>query len=202
MNTFINIKKDLKPDVNFWDLNPHLRFVNPFSFLYNQDSSKNKDTSSKHMWCIFFLSEPDENINLYYRLSYDELIKVCENFNPDFNIEDELILQCVQEYPEICLTVIERLLKTTKDLFKKRNSFLKEAEYNFETMTAIDNAIAKTPKMEEDFDKIVQKYIEDKNKEVQLYGGRKLTAREKKTIKVDLNDDTEFRTTQKGSDTN
>ena len=87
-------------------------------------------------------------------------------------------------------------------MFKKRNQFLKEADYNFETMTAIDNAIAKTPKMEEDFDKIVQKYAEEKNKEIQLYGGRKLTAREKKTIKADLIDDTELRTIEKGLNTN
>lgn len=202
MNTFINIKKDLKPDVNFWELNPHLRFVSPFASLYDRDTTKNKDQSSKDMWCIFFLSEPDEDINLYYRLTYSEILNVCKNFNADFNIEDELILQCLQEYPETCLTVIQRLLKTTKDLFKKRNQFLKEADYNFETMTAIDNAIAKTPKMEEDFDKIVQKYAEEKNKEIQLYGGRKLTAREKKTIKADISDDTELRSIEKGFDQN
>lgn len=202
MNTFINVKKDLKPDVNFWELNPHLRFVNPFASLYDRDETKNKTQSSKDMWCIFFLSEPDEDINLYYRLTYSEILNVCTNFNPDFNIEDDLILQCMQEYPETCLTVIQRLLKTTKDLFKKRNQFLKEADYNFETMTAIDNAIAKTPKMEEDFDKIVQKYAEEKNKEIQLYGGRKLTAREKKTIKADISDDTELRTIEEGLNSN
>lgn len=199
MNTFINIKKEFKPDQNFWELNPHLRFLNPFSKLYSEDDSKNKNTSSKTMWCIFYLSEPDEDINLYYRLSEEDILKVCKEFHPDFNLEDELILECVSTYPEICLTVIERLLKTTKDLFKKRNKFLKEADYNFETMTAIDNAIAKTPKMEEDFDKIVQKYNESKNTEIQIHGGRKLTAREKKTIRVAV-DDTQFRSLEKESD--
>ena len=192
MNSFINIKKELKPDENFWELNPHLRFVNPFSKLYSEDESKNKIDSSKTMWCIFYLSEPDEDINLYYRLSEDEIYEVCKSFHPKFSIEDEVVLECISVYPEICLTVIERLLKTTKDLFKKRNKFLKEADYNFETMTAIDNAIAKTPKMEEDFDKIVQKYTESKKTEIQLYGGRKLTAREKKTIRT-INNETDFR---------
>lgn len=198
MNTFINIKKEFKPDQNFWELNPHLRFVKPFSELYSNDTSKNKVDSSKTMWCIFYLSEPDENINLYYRLEYNDILDVCHNFNPKFDEANELIKECINAYPEVCLTVIERTLKITKDLFKKRNTFLKEAPYDFETMTQIDNAIAKTPKMEEEFDKIVQKYNEAKNVEIQVLGQRKLTAREKKTIRV--NNDSEFRSLEEQSD--
>ncbi len=200
MKTFINIKKEFKPDQNFWELNPHLRFVKPFSELYSEDDSKNKTKSSKHMWCIFYLSEPDEDINLYYRLDNNEILDVCLKFNPEFDLNDEIILECIREYPEVCLTVIERTLKMTKDLFKKRNVFLKEADYNYETMKEIDNAIAKTPKMEEDFDKIVQKYNETKNVEIQIHGGRKLTAREKKNIKVSITNDSEFRSLEEESD--
>ncbi len=148
MNTFINIKKEFKPDQNFWELNPHLRFVKPFSELYGEDESKNKTNSSKTMWCIFYLSEPDEDINLYYRLGYDDILDICHKFNKTFDETNELVRECIATYPEVCLTVIERTLKVTKDLFKKRNSFLKEAPYDFETMTQIDNAISKTPKME------------------------------------------------------
>lgn len=198
MNTFINIKKEFKPDQNFWELNPHLRFVKPFSELYSEDESKNKTNSSKTMWCIFYLSEPDEDINLYYRLEYDDILDVCKKFNNSFDETDELVRECINTYPEVCLTVIERTLKVTKDLFKKRNSFLKEAPYDFDTMTQIDNAIAKTPKMEEDFDKIVKKYDESKRTEIQIHGGRKLTAREKKTIKV--TDDSQFRSLEEESD--
>lgn len=198
MNTFINIKKEFKPDQNFWELNPHLRFVKPFSELYSEDTSKNKLQSSKDMWCIFFLSEPDENINVYYRLDNDEILAVCKRFNPNFHDTDELIKTCMREYPEVCLTVIERMLKITKDFLKKRNSFLKEVNYNLDTMRDIDNALGKTGKIEEDFDKIVQKYDESKRMEIQIHGGRKLTAREKKTIKV--TDDSQFRSLEEESD--
>jgi hypothetical protein len=198
MNTFINIKKEFKPDQNFWELNPHLRFVKPFSELYSEDTSKNKLQSSKDMWCIFYLSEPDENINLYYRLNNDEILDVCKSFNPLFDEDNDLINLCMKEYPEVCLTVIERMLKVTKDFLKKRNNFLKEVDYNLDTMRDIDNALGKTTKIEEDFDKIVQKYNESKNTEIVLYGGRKLTAREKKTIKV--SNDSEFRSLEEEPD--
>ena len=200
MNTFINVKKEFKPNLNFWELNPHLRYVRPFSELYAEDTSKDKDTSSKHMWCVFYLSEPDENINLYYRLPLDQLIDTCKNFNPNFDYDNELIQNCIKEYPETCLTVMERMLKITKDLFKKRTLFLKEADYDFSTMKMIDSAIAATPKLEQDFDNIVQKYAEEQNKEVQLIGGRKQSAREKRNIRVDLTYDTEFRSLEKQSD--
>lgn len=200
MNTFINIKKEFKPDLNFWELNPHLRYVRPFSELYAEDSSKGKWDSSNNMWCVYYLSEPDEDINLYYRLPLDQLIDTCQNFNPKFDYENELIQRCIKEYPETCLTTIERMLKMTKDLFKKRAMFLKDVDYDFNTMTVIDKAIGATPKLEEDFDKIVQKYSEEKNKDVQLLGGRKQSAREKKNIKVDIADDSEFRSLEKESD--
>lgn len=201
MNTFINIKKEFKPDLNFWELNPHLRYVRPFSELYAEDETKNKDVSSKHMWCVYYLSEPDENINLYYRLPLDQLLDTCQSFNPKFEYGSELIQRCIKEYPETCLTTIERMLKMTKDLLKKRTYFLKEADYDFGTMTAIDKAIAATPRMEEDFDKVVQKYMEEKNKDIQLIGGRKQTAREKKNIKVEHTNDTELRDLEEASDT-
>lgn len=200
MNSFIKINKDLKPDQSFWELNPHLRYVKPFSELYDEDDSKNKKTSSNTMWCIYYLSEPDETINIYYRLPTDQLLDTCKNFHPDFDYNNELVQRCIREYPEVCLTVMERMLKMTKELFKKRTMFLKEADYDFSTMTVIDKAIAATPKLEEDFDKVVQKYTEEKNKEVQLLGGRKQSAREKKNIKVDLADDSEFRSLEEATD--
>lgn len=186
MNSFINIRKDFNPEHNWWELNPHMIHVRPFSKLYSEDTSKDKHISSKHMWCVYFMSEPDELINLYYRLPEDERFETCKQYNPEFDPEQETIADCLEQYPDVCLTLIEQTLKNTKDMFHKRNAFLKKADYNFETMTQLDNAIAKTPKLEEDFDKVYQKYLEQQNKKVQLHGGRNQTLREKKLIRPDL----------------
>lgn len=188
MNSFINIKKEYTPDMNWWELNPHTIHVRPFSKLYARDESKKKINSSKEMWCIFTMNEPDELINPPFRFSEDDRLAYCKSFYPDFDPNDELVMECLLAYPDVFLTLIEQTLKNTKDMFHKRNAFLKQAEYNFETMQALDNAIAKTPKLEEDFDKVYQKYLEQQNKKIQLHGGRNQTLREKKLIRPELAD--------------
>lgn len=186
MNSFIHIKKDFNPEQNWWKINPHMIYVRPFSILYAEDESKDKYVSSRHMWCVYFMNEPDELINLYFRLPEDQRLDVCKTYNPEFDPEQETIKECLEAYPDVCLTLIEQTLKNTKDMFHKRNVFLKTCDYNFETMASLDNAIAKTPKLEEDFDKVYQKYLEQQNKKVQLHGGRNQTLREKKLIRPDL----------------
>lgn len=189
MNTFINIKRDLDPNQNFWKLNPHLIYMKPFSELYAIDKSKEKVESSKNMWCILWLSDPDEDTNKYYRLPEDEIEIVCKTFNPKFDRTDELVQECMDTYPEVCLTTVERTLKTTLDLLKRRDKFLKTIEYDLNTMAAIDTAIAKSPKMLEDYDKMYQQFVASKHKGVQLHGGRQQTAREKNQIRPDLSNE-------------
>jgi len=182
MNSFINIKKDFNPDLNFWELNPHLIYLKPFSKLYNEDKSKNKESSSKDMWCILWQAEADEEVNKYYRLPEDIKLDVCKEYHNTFELHDPLIQECINAYPEYCLTVIERTYKTAKDFLKKRETFLKNADYNFDTMVPLENAISKTPKILEDFDKVEKLYLQSKNTTNKVYGNRKETLREKGLI--------------------
>lgn len=179
MNSFINVKKDFSPELNFWELNPHLIYLKPYSVLYNKDESKNKLQSSKDMWCVLWNAEADEDINKYYRLPEDVKMEVCKEYNSTFDINNVLIQECINAYPEHCLSVIERTYKTAKDFLKKRETFLKNADYNFDTMIPLENAISKTPKILEDFDKVEKLYLQSKNANNKIYGNRKQTLREK-----------------------
>ncbi len=185
MNSFINIQKDFKPELNFWELNPHLIYVKPFANLYSNDKSKDKTDSSNDMWCILWMAEPDDEVNKYYRIPEDERVGICKEFNSNFDINSQTIIDCINAYPEVCLTPIERSYKTAKDFLSKREKFLKEAEYSFETMTALENAVSKTPKVLEDFAKVEQQYLQTKNKATKIFGGRQQTLREKKQILPD-----------------
>lgn len=184
MNTFINIKKDFSADTNFWELNPHLIYVDPFSDLYHKDKSKNHEQSSKDMWCILWMSDPDEDTNKYYRIPIvdGQRLKICKNFNPSFNAEDTLIVACKEAYPEVCLTTIERALKAEKEAIDKRAIFLQSAEYNYETMTMLDNAFSKTSKILEQYAKIYEAFVESKKKKIEILGQREQTSREKGRI--------------------
>jgi hypothetical protein len=182
MNTFIKIQKDFRPNENFWELNPHLIYVKPFSKKYNADPHPDKIQSSKDMWCIVWMIEPDEDENKYYRLSESERLDVCLEFNPAFDVNNEITEDCMKSYPDLCLTVEAQSYKIAKDFLVKRNEFLKTADYNFDTMNSLENAVAKTPKILEDFAKVEREYLQSKNKDSRVRGGRQPTAREKGLI--------------------
>lgn len=182
MNSFINIVKEFSPTANFWELNPHLIYVKPFSNLYNNDESPDKNNSSKDMWCILWLSDPDEDTNKYYRLPYEDRIDVCKEFNPSFNSDDELVRECISSYQYVCLTSIERVLKEEKEALVKRAEFLRSVEYNFDTMKALDEARAKSFQLWKNYEKAEKDFLSSKKSDLRIFGNRKMTLREKGQI--------------------
>ena len=183
-NSFINVKKSFDPSFNYWELNPHLIYLKPYSILYNEDKSKNKEESSKIMWCVTWMIDPDEETNKYYRLDEERRLEVCKEFQPKFDNTDELVQSIMVSYPEDCLTVIERSLRDTKEFMRKRDKFIKSQEYNFETMKELDDAATKTIKIYQDYEKIEKVFTEEKNKSTRIRGGRQETARESGRIQA------------------
>lgn len=182
MNSFININKSFNPNSNFWDINPHLIYVKPFSELYNNDESNDKLNSSKDMWCILWLAEPDEDTSKYYRLPYDDRIEVCKEYNPMFNPNNELIRECLSAYEYVCLTSIERILKEEKEALIKRAEFLRQAEYDFDTMKLLDEARAKSPQLWKNYEKAEKDFLQSKKVDARVYGKRELTLMERKEL--------------------
>jgi hypothetical protein len=184
MNSFINIKKTFDPTINYWELNPHLIYMKPYSTLYNEDKSKDKTESSKTMWCITWLIDPDEDTNKYFRLPEDQRLEICKEFHSSFDYENELIQEIMVSYPEDCLTIIERSLRDTKEFIRKRDKFIKTQDYNLSTMKELDDAAAKTIKIFQDYEKIEKQFLEYKSKGVRIKGGRNQTIRESGRIEA------------------
>lgn len=128
-------------EMNFWDANPQLKYIKPFSDLYNNDSSNNKEFSSKDMWCVFFMSDPDEENNKFFRIPYIERYEMLkETFNITFDLDNELIKECMKQYPLLCLTSVQRALKDEKEVLMKRADFLKSQDYTLDTYEMITGA--------------------------------------------------------------
>jgi hypothetical protein len=120
-------------DANFWKLNPQLQFIKPFDKLYNIDDSLNKQESSKTMWCIVFMSDPDEETNKFFRIPHLERYEMLkETFHSLFNLEEEITKECYYAYPDLCLTAAQRALKDEKEMLIKRATFIKEQEYTLD----------------------------------------------------------------------
>lgn len=175
---FVNKSIEYKNE-NFWGVNPQLCFMKPFSLLYNRDTSEDKELSSKDMWVIYFLSHPDEDENKFYRIP-NKLEMLQETYH-NIDMEDALVKKCIEEYPEVCLNSVERALKAEKEQLLKRAKFLSLADYNYETMTALDNANAKTSKIYDNFEAIENKFLMHKESS-RVKGGRKESASEKGEI--------------------
>jgi hypothetical protein len=86
MSKFVTVNPSFSPDQNFWDLNPQLIYFPPFSKAYDLDQGGKE--SSKIMWCVYFLADPDEENNRYYRMGPDRAkAALKEQFYPDIDWE-------------------------------------------------------------------------------------------------------------------
>lgn len=169
--------------VNFWEKNPQLAVLKPFSVLYDNDKSKEKASSSLLMWAIFFFCEPDEELNKFYRFGeVERKVEICDGLKLDDTIwSDVSVIHCIERYPFICLDAVGRTLKEYKDLLVRRASFLTTEKYDLESMTSIDNALAKNLKIYEDYDKIYNKFISGKDLGTKR-GGKSKSLTESKQI--------------------
>lgn len=182
MKSFSIVTKD--QNGNFWQLNPHIRYVEPFASIYASDKSKNKEQSSNDMWCVFWMTDPDEEANRYYRIDKVERLGICKEFNKLFDPEHPLIKEALEKYPYLCLTADELAYKMQKDQLIEISKFLSEQPITLETAKDIIDLKAKMPKIYQDFEKIDKMFKTNKS-EQRIFGGRKQTAREKGHITPD-----------------
>ena len=183
MNSFSTINKDSTG--NFWQLNPHIKHVEPFSSLYSKDKSKSKEDSSSDMWCVLWMTDPDEEANKFYRIvDKEERLQVCKDFHKKFDPEHPLIIEAMEKYPFLCMTADELAYKLQKDQLIEISLFLSRQEINLTSAKEIIELKAKMPKIYQDFEKIDKMFKTNKS-EQRIFGGRKQTAREKGHIVPD-----------------
>lgn len=182
MKTFSNITKTHDGSDNFWDINPHMIYVKPFSEIYSLDKKKDKEKSSKDMWCVFWLTDPDEEVNKYYRIpTIEERLDICKSYNPDFDEEHPLIKEAIEKYPHLCLNADELAYKLQKDQLIEISQFLAEQTISMENIKEIIELKAKMPKIYQDFEKIDKMFRTGKDQQ-RIHGGRKKTPRERGMI--------------------
>jgi len=165
---------NLSIDINFWELNPQLKVISPFSTLYKRDKSRNKETSSKEAWCIFQFSDPSHVRNKLARLPTEDRIEEITNHFYKIDWNDKVVKECIDEYPNICLTVKERMFKTVTKKLEERESFLASTPYNEDTVSTIEKMIADTKKVMDSYKQVEQDMLEEEIK-ISGKGNRKLS---------------------------
>lgn len=189
---------------NFWELFPQLKYIKPYSDLYEFDQTDNKTQSSKDMWVIALLMDPSPD-NKFYRINPLEkrLDMLKETYHSLFDKEHQYVKPCFDNYTKDNLDEVERAFKDEVDSLIKRSLFLSSAEYTFDdtekdingntifvsgkpmvkkgTAADIDRMRANTLKIYQQYE--ATKEIFDKHKqEARVHGGRKESMGEKNLI--------------------
>lgn len=197
---FTKINKDFNFNVNFWTLNPQMQFIEPFNKLYKMDDGGEK--SSKYMWSVFFMTDPDDEVNIMFRLPEFERRKSVENFFPEIDWENKVFKECLEQYPFKCLTAVQRALLEEFDSLIQRVKILRETPYTLDdymreeesgdyiydksgkpipikgTAKQLDDMRAKSKKFYEDIEVTIKKFMDEKADESRVWGGRKQTISE------------------------
>lgn len=164
-------------DINFWILNTAIKTLAVFNQYYKSDKSKDKKDSSKIMWAIALLIDPNEknpwkNVN---PVEKKQLISTEFLNDPKFNWDDEKIQNLILNYKNLCLTVAEKSLVEFEEKLADRARFISNAEYTFDwyeetergvklmkgTATQLDKMMTDTKKIYDQFELIKQQLLEE-----------------------------------------
>lgn len=192
--SFSKVNKPIDFKTNWWDLNPWMTKYKPFSKLYARDKSKDKMHSSNEMYVIFIMNDPDEELNIFYRIPEEERMEMLvDEFGVDADMDDEVFAECFNAYPWECLTAVERAFKIEKDQLIKRSKLIKDTELTLDrtqilgdrsvtikgTASQINTLQKDFPKIMQQYEEVEQRFIKEKQK-VHVKGGSKLSKAEGK----------------------
>ena len=119
--TFIKVEPPFNIERDFWTLNPMFKYIEPYSVLYRKDRSRDKRNSSKTMWCIWMLEDPTFENPI--RLDEDKMSTVKSYYN--VNEEDELFIQCREDYYNRLSPIAKSVIDLEKSLLQRRKVITK-----------------------------------------------------------------------------
>ena len=118
---------------NFWEVNKQFKYLTPYSDLYNQDETPDKDYSSKQMWCIAMMQDVSTK-NQYRSMPFDQKLDACKVYFPMFELDD--VQKQYVDYPKVVMTDRQRS-------FQKASESLHELEDTIQLLTNRLHSLAK-----------------------------------------------------------
>lgn len=189
--SFVKVVPPFDIRVNFWDNNYQIALINPFKKLYDRDKTKDKSVSSKEMWCIWMHQDPSSE-NKIGKLPQEQKVESIKVYYPDFDISDEIIKECIENYDMYCLTPAAKAFKEEEASLIKRAKFMAEKEYTFDevarddkggivyvagkplvikgTATELDKMRANTLKIYQQYSEVRKMFIDEENN-IRIWGG-------------------------------
>lgn len=153
---------------SFWVEFPGIKIYELFNKLYRSDKSRNKESSSRLMWAIYLVMNPESNL-------YNDPNKeasVAKNWLKDPKFKWENHVEYTDSYRDLVLTTAEKALQNWNEMMIMRDKQLKslykslfdqeDKEAAVSTLEKVDKMLANTAKMFADYAKIKKDYEEEK----------------------------------------
>jgi hypothetical protein len=162
----------------------------PFNGLYDMDKTKDKEFSSRQMWTIFFMCDPDEDRNIFFRIPFSQRQEMLsDTFVPDLDWENPVFKGCLEQYPFECMNAVQRALAAEKDQLRKRAKLIQDTELSLDrvddkgkkipgTATQINMLQKDALRIYEAYEQIEAKFLAQKSISA-VHGGDKMTKTEK-----------------------
>jgi len=177
---------------NFWKQNFAYKFLSPFGQLYQKDSSKNKEKSSRLMWCMWLYTSPHQ-YNPFKNIQGDRKLEAIQRYEATFDPEeyseyiDAFELESLSAAAKAFKEEEESLIKRAKLIRKIQNelALIMESEDALEQIDEYSNLIAKVDIMRKNTKPIYEQYqavkkeFESEQGEAQIFGGARETLLDK-----------------------
>lgn len=159
-------------DDNFWEVNPQFKIALSFKDLYKSDRSRKSIESSKMMWFIAFVHDPNST---YYNLPVEEKEEVIgEDYMDDINYANRYKVKLeplIEDYVKLTHSTIDRHLRQWIISLDDRTHFLSTVKYDLDNYKDLDTMAANTPKVFDTFRKIKEEQEKEASGNGNIKGG-------------------------------
>ena len=153
----MTILSNFDTNVNFWEMNPQMKYIENFSELYKGDKSKGKKDSSQLMWAIALLMDKSTSNNFRNIPEEERKFQLAKYFLQDdkFQWGNPKIVSLINTYENCILTQPMRSLRNLEAKMKERDELIQLTPYNMDTAEDLDKMIIGTHKIVQLYKQII-----------------------------------------------
>lgn len=140
-----NLLESFDTEANFWEINKQLKVMSPFSDLYKNDKSKNKQDSSKLMWGVALAFDPNSKYHNFPEK--DRATLVAKDWFIDKSFDWDKYKDLTKQYMNCFLTPTERSMRAFKNKIDERERLLEQYPYTIDNAKMLDDIITNTDKI-------------------------------------------------------
>jgi hypothetical protein len=167
--TIIN---SFSPTANFWKNNPQLTIH--FKKFYDDDTTKDKERSSKIMWAIAFLVDPNEN-NTFRNMKYNDKLEVLKtNYLNEKNFSWLKYDSLIETYKQKVLTISELALHVLNRKLEERINLINDTPLNLQNAELIDKIQLNTTKIKKEI-KDFERLLKEEDSSTTTKGNKKIS---------------------------